>query len=62
MIKQYDKVELKDGRIATVVEIFGEDTFIVDVGSDPEDWDTISVTRADVITNLSTGERIPVIA
>jgi len=38
-IKQYDRVQLKDGRIGTVVEVFGGgDVFAVDFGSSPKDW------------------------
>lgn len=43
MIKQYDTVRLKDGRIGVVVEAFDGKDFLVDVGSSPEDWETISV-------------------
>ncbi len=49
-IKQYDNVKLKDGREGAVVEIFGDqDIFLVDVGSSPEDWETIEVTRGQII-------------
>lgn len=48
-IKQYDTVRLKDGQRAAVVEILGDqEIFIVDVGSSPEDWDTITVKRDDI--------------
>lgn len=43
-IKQYDTVLLKDGRKATVVEVLSDTVFIADVGSSPEDWDTIDIT------------------
>ena len=46
-MKQYDVVELKDGRIGTIVEIF-EDAREVDVGSSPEDWETITVDKKDI--------------
>ncbi|MBQ9142440.1 MAG: hypothetical protein IJX63_11740 [Lachnospiraceae bacterium] len=45
--KQYDVIKLKDGRDGTIVEILGPD-YIVDVGSSPEDWETILV-KADEI-------------
>ena len=49
-IEQYDKVELIDGREGIVVEILGEqEAFIVDVGTSPDDWDTIDVFRKDII-------------
>lgn len=48
MIKQYDTILLKDGRTGVVVEVFGEKDFIVDVGSSPEDWETIDVLLTDI--------------
>lgn len=48
-IRQYDTVLLKDGRRAAVVEVYGDqDVFDVDVGSSPEDWDTITVKRDEI--------------
>lgn len=47
-IKQYDEVLLKDGRTAAIVEVFSERDFLVDVGSSPADWDTISVTIHEI--------------
>lgn len=46
-IKQYDSVLLKDGREGCVVEVF-DDEILVDVGSSPKDWNTISVKKMDV--------------
>lgn len=43
-IKQYDNVLLKDGREAAIVEVFSDTDFLADVGSGPEDWDTIDIT------------------
>lgn len=49
-IEQYDVILLKDGRIGTAVEIFGnQDLFDVDVGSSPQDWDNFTVEREDII-------------
>ncbi len=49
-IKQYDHVVLKDGRKGCVVELYGDqDRFDVDVGSSPEDWETVHVSRDDII-------------
>ena len=45
--KQYDVIKLKDGRDGTIVEILGQD-YIVDVGSSPEDWDTILVNADEI--------------
>ena len=48
-VKQYDAVRLKDGREGCVVEVYGEqDMFDVDVGSSPEDWETLYVSRAEI--------------
>lgn len=48
VIKQYDIVLLKDGREAAVVEAFDNKEFIVDVGSSPKDWETITVRIEDI--------------
>lgn len=47
-IEQYDSVLLKDGRIAAIVEKFSETDFLADIGSSPEDWDTIDITINDI--------------
>ena len=47
-IKQYCSVILKDGRRAAIVEVFDETHFLADVGSSPEDWDTIDITMDDI--------------
>ena len=48
-IKMFDHVILKDGREGAVVEIFGDqEIFEVDIGSSPEDWETITVKREDI--------------
>ncbi len=47
-ITQYAAVRLKDGREGVAVEVFGDDEILVDVGSSPEDWDTISVKMDDI--------------
>ena len=52
-IKQYDTVRMKDGRVGAVVEIFGDVEFLVDIGSSPADWETISVSidEIDAVVN-----------
>lgn len=47
--QQYETVLLKDGREATIVEILGPEAYIADVGSSPEDWDTIWLLKDDEI-------------
>lgn len=49
IIKQFDEVELADGRRGAVVEVLGDqDVFEVDVGSSPADWDTVTVKRKQI--------------
>lgn len=48
MIDKYKKVKLKDGREGVVVDHLGTD-YIVDIGSTPEDWDTV-LAKQDEIT------------
>lgn len=47
-ITQYCSVLLKDGRRASVVEVWDDTHFLVDVGSSPKDWDTIDITINDI--------------
>lgn len=47
-IKQYDEVVLKDGRPAVIVEVFDDTHLQADVGSGPDDWDTIYINVNDV--------------
>ncbi len=47
-VEQYDWVRLKDGQLATVVEVLSETDFIVDTGTCPDDWDTIFLTIDDI--------------
>ncbi len=50
-MKQYDIVRLKDGRTGVIVEIF-DDACEIDIGDSPEDWETISVEKKDIIEVL----------
>ena len=36
--QQFGSVLLKDGRIATIVEVYEPDTYDADIGDSPEDW------------------------
>lgn len=47
-IKEFDTVLLKDGRIASIVEVFENKAFTADVGSSPSDWETIDITIDDI--------------
>ena len=46
-MKQYDVVKLKDGRVATILEMF-ETACEVDVGDSPEEWETTTVDKKDI--------------
>lgn len=47
-VELFDTVLLKDGRIASIVEVFDGKAFIADVGGSPKDWDTIDITINDI--------------
>lgn len=55
-IKEFDTVLLKDGRTASIMEVFENKVFIADVGSSPKDWETISITIDDIEKVLRTSE------
>lgn len=46
--QQFAEIRLKDGRIGAITDVFEPDTYFVDVGSSPKDWDNITVTEADI--------------
>jgi len=49
-IEEFERVLLKDGQIGSVMEVLGDqDKFIVDIGSSPADWETIYVSREDIV-------------
>ena len=48
IVKEFDTVLLKDGRVASIVEAYDNKRFIADVGSSPKDWETISITIDDI--------------
>jgi ribosomal protein L14E/L6E/L27E len=47
-IKLYDTVLTKDGKEAVIVEILDDDTFIADVGDNPQNWETIDIKLKDI--------------
>lgn len=56
-VKEFDTVLLKDGRRASVMEVFPNGSIIVDVGSSPEDWETLyDKTIDDIERVLHTSE------
>ena len=48
-ISQYDRVMLKDGRTATIVEVLED---IADVDLPGSDWDTVDITQDDIEKKL----------
>lgn len=49
IIKLYDKIILKDGRTATVVEILEDGVaYLADVDLPGPDWDTIEINQEDI--------------
>ena len=56
--QEFDTVLLKDGRIASIVEVFEPGEYIADVGHSPRDWDIVwSLSDAD-IERLATEDEI----
>ncbi|WP_218975511.1 hypothetical protein [Peptoniphilus catoniae] len=52
-IKEFDRVLLKDGREADIMEVLSDEDFIGDVGSGPSDWETIDIKMNDIVKVLS---------
>lgn len=57
-IKEFDRVLLKDGREADIMEVLSDEDFIGDVGSGPSDWETIDIKISDVVKILSSSTKI----
>jgi hypothetical protein len=56
-IKEFDTVLLKDGRKGDVMEVYPNGALIIDIGSSPEDWETLyDKTIDDVERVLHTSE------
>lgn len=48
-IEEFDKIILKDGRTASVVEILEEGVaYLIDVDLPGPDWDTIEIRQKDI--------------
>lgn len=47
-IKLYDTVLMKDGKEVVIVEILDDNTFIADVGDNPQNWETIDIKLKDI--------------
>ena len=49
MVKKYDKVRLKDGRTATIVEVLEEGVaYLADIDSPGPDRDTEEIRQEDI--------------
>lgn len=49
MVKKYDKVRLKDGRTATIVEVLEEGVaYLADIDLPGPDWDTEEIRQEDI--------------
>ena len=47
-INLFDEVLLKNGQEAAIIEVFSERDFMADIGSGPEDWETIDLTLDEI--------------
>lgn len=47
-IELFDSVKLKDGRLASIIDVLSETDFDADVGSGPSDWETITISIDDI--------------
>ena len=52
--QQYESVLLKDGRIATIVEVYEPGAYDADIGDSPEDWATVYGITDDEIERKAT--------
>jgi len=49
IIKQYDKVKLKDGRTATIVEVYKPGVaYIADIDLPGPDWETVDIKESEI--------------
>lgn len=51
-VKEFDTVILKDGRQASVMEVFPNGSLILDVGSSPDDWETLYDKTLDDVSKV----------
>ncbi len=47
-IKEFDMVILKTGEKAFIVDILSSGVYAADIGSGPEDWETILIDDKDI--------------
>lgn len=51
-IKEFDRVLLKDGREGDVMEVFPDGSLIIDIGSSPQDWETLYDKTIDDVESV----------
>ena len=56
--QQYESVLLKDGRIATIVEVYEPGDYDADIGDSPEDWATVYGITDDEIERKATEQEM----
>jgi len=44
----FDKIRLKDGRTASIVEVFSDTDFLADIDIAKDDWETEDITRDQI--------------
>lgn len=54
----YESVLLKDGRIATIIEVYEPDAYDADIGHSPKDWAMVYGITDDDIERKATEEEI----
>ncbi|MCL2058242.1 MAG: hypothetical protein FWH01_04170 [Oscillospiraceae bacterium] len=58
MIKQYDKVKLKDGKYAIIVEVLeSEKAYIADIQLSEGDYTTETIMHSDIVALIVEVER-----
>lgn len=50
MIKEYDKIRLKTGHIARILEILDDEAYIAEIFLKDGDVDTTEIKRADIVS------------
>ena len=56
--QEFESVLLKDGRIATIVEVYEPGAYDADIGYSPEDWATVYGITDDDIARKATEQEI----
>lgn len=56
-INEFDRVLLKDGREADIMEVLSKKEFIGDVGSGPSDWETIDININEIVKVISSSTK-----